>query len=129
LWSEAISPQVSSINTFQKTNVVVGFPTVNNAVYDLQRKSDLLSNGWTTVASNIPGTGGIVLITNSVPNGTPKQFYRVGGAASHGGQSTNIVGTLGGTAGTGIDSIACYDEQAGEGCAHDVFFNKLSITP
>jgi hypothetical protein len=50
--------------------------------------------------------------------------------SNHANQLVTIhTGTLGGTAGNGIDSIALYNQNAGEGGAADAYFNSLAIVP
>ncbi len=47
---------------------------------------------------------------------------------SNGTGSTNIIsGTLGGTPGTSLDSVALFNNDNGPGPPHDVFFNSLSV--
>jgi len=60
------------------TNVALAFPTVSNNLYVVQSTTDLVSGAWSTIASNIPGTGGVV--TNMDVGGAKasKRFYRVG---------------------------------------------------
>ncbi len=60
------------------TNVVLTFPTISNFLYDVQRKTDLASNSWSTIASNIAGTGGVVTNIDVGAATVPKRFYRVG---------------------------------------------------
>ncbi len=59
------------------TNVVLAFTTVSNQLYLVQSSDDLAAGQWTMVTTNLPGTGGPVAITNTVPLNLPKCFYRV----------------------------------------------------
>lgn len=64
------------------TNVWLTFPTVynvtSNIFYDVQSTTNLVTGAWSTIASNIAGTGGIVIYTNSGAAVVPRLFYRVG---------------------------------------------------
>jgi len=64
---------------FSGTNVMVGVPTSTNAHYDVQTTTDLVSAVWSTIHSNVPGTGGLTNF-NCGSNAGLKQFYR---AAAH----------------------------------------------
>jgi probable HAF family extracellular repeat protein len=59
-------------------NVQLTFSTSTNEFYDVQRADDLVTNDWSTIASNITGTGST--ITNIDVGGAtvPQRFYRVG---------------------------------------------------
>jgi hypothetical protein len=61
---------------FSGTNVLVGLATSTNAHYDVQTTTDLVSAVWSTIYSNVPGTGGLTNF-NCGSNTGPKQFYRV----------------------------------------------------
>jgi hypothetical protein len=67
---------ITSIKLLGGTNAVVSFDTSSGTVYSVEANTNLLSGAWSAVASNINGTGGSVQITNPVPAGTPKEFYR-----------------------------------------------------
>ena len=60
------------------SNVYVIFSTISNDYYDVQSKTDLVSGAWSTIVSNVVGTG--LTVTNiDVGMATlPKNFYRVG---------------------------------------------------
>jgi len=51
--------------------------TGSNRLYLVQSTTDLVKGVWSTVVSNLPGTGGIVTITDPGGAGQPKRFYRV----------------------------------------------------
>jgi hypothetical protein len=59
------------------TNVFLSFPTISNYVYDVQSTTDLVSGAWSTIASNLAGSG--EAITNVDVGGAtvPQRFYRV----------------------------------------------------
>ncbi|MGO9527920.1 MAG: cellulase family glycosylhydrolase [Verrucomicrobiia bacterium] len=42
--------------------------------------------------------------------------------------STTVTGTLGGTPGSAINSVALYNQFAGQGANYDLYFNSMSIT-
>ncbi|HXI85013.1 MAG TPA: hypothetical protein VNL17_13075 [Verrucomicrobiae bacterium] len=67
---------ITSIQLLGGTNAVISFTTTSTNVYSVEANSDLVTGTWTTVASGIPGTGGIVQSTNAVPPGALKRFYR-----------------------------------------------------
>ena len=71
-----VLPRITSL-TAADTNVTLEFSTVSNQTYLVERRDDLAAGLWTTVSSNIIGTGGIVTLTNQVPANLPQQFYRV----------------------------------------------------
>jgi hypothetical protein len=70
-------PGYVSINVIG-TNVVLAFPTVANSIYYVQTATNLLPGSWSTIATNLAGTGAIV--TNAHVGGAtvPARFYRVG---------------------------------------------------
>lgn len=57
-------------------NIEVTFSSVSGKLYRLQR-SDAPGGAWTTVADNIPGTGGPALATHTGGAGQPQGYYRV----------------------------------------------------
>lgn len=63
------------------TNVVLTFPTIysqqTNIFYNVQRTTNLVSAVWSTIASNITGTGSIATNTDSGAASAPNKFYRV----------------------------------------------------
>jgi len=68
--------------TIVNRDVVLTFPTVFNNVsnifYDVQSSTDLLAGVWSTIASNIPGTGAAVTYTDAAAAAVSRRFYRVG---------------------------------------------------
>jgi hypothetical protein len=57
-------------------HVVVSFNTVLGKLYELQSTTNLASGVWLSLATNIPGTGGIIQITDTRPASQPARFYR-----------------------------------------------------
>ena len=70
-------PNPVSINILS-TNVVLTFPTICNCPYYVQSNTNLASGSWSTITSNIVGTGGIVTNTDVGAASAPAKFYRVG---------------------------------------------------
>jgi hypothetical protein len=52
------------------------FPTVNGGTYTLQYKNKLTDPVWTDLQT-VPGTGGILTITDVTAVGQPTRFYRI----------------------------------------------------
>jgi lysophospholipase L1-like esterase len=59
------------------TNVALRFSSVSNQLYVVESRDDLGASSWVTVTNNIPGSGGIVAVTNHVSAAVTKRFYRV----------------------------------------------------
>jgi hypothetical protein len=59
------------------SNMVVSFPTVTGKIYRVERSDTLQGGSWTTVLDNIPGTGGIVNVTDNGGATQPRRFYRI----------------------------------------------------
>lgn len=68
-------PNISNIS-FSGPNVLVGLPTSTNAHYDVQTTTDLVSGTWSTIFSNVLGTGGLTNF-NCGSSASLQQFYRV----------------------------------------------------
>ncbi len=62
---------------FTGKDCVVDFTTMGGSEYDLQRASNPLAGAWLAIATNIPGTDGIVEITDSNAASAATGFYRV----------------------------------------------------
>ena len=73
----ALAPTILSIRTLDETNVVVGFTSATALLYDLQARSNLTSGAWSSVVSNVVGTGQTLWITNAAPPSTREHVYRV----------------------------------------------------
>ena len=67
---------ITSIQLLGGTNAVISFTTTSTNIYSVEVNSDLITGIWSAVASGIPGTGGTISITNAVPPGAVKSFYR-----------------------------------------------------
>ena len=60
------------------TNLVLSFPTAVGFEYDIQRADDLASKSWTTITTNVNGTGGLLQVKDlTSPQRQPERFYRV----------------------------------------------------
>ena len=55
----------------------IRFATLLGVGYDIERKADLAAQAWFVLATNVPGTGGIVQVTDATPPRSANQFYRV----------------------------------------------------
>jgi hypothetical protein len=58
-------------------NAVLSFTTTNGPLYDVQSTTDLVSGAWSTIATNLAGTGGVLTYTDTGGATVPKKFYRV----------------------------------------------------
>jgi lysophospholipase L1-like esterase len=71
-----VPPRVTAFSV-AGTNVALRFSSVSNQLYIVESRDDLGPRSWVTVTNNIPGSGGIVAITNQVSAAVTKRFYRV----------------------------------------------------
>jgi hypothetical protein len=76
----ATAPQPPSFVSISisSANVVLTFPTISNAAYYVQSRTNLASGSWSTIASNIVGTGGILTNIDVGAAAVPAKFYRIG---------------------------------------------------
>lgn len=63
--------------SMRTSQVELGWSSETNALYNIQFRSDLTTNAWTTLATNIVGNGTTNYFFDSVPRGEPQRFYRV----------------------------------------------------
>jgi hypothetical protein len=61
-----------------QANAVLNFSSENNVQYDIEANTDLVNGSWSTIASNLPGTGGTLTFTDPGAATQPKRFYRIG---------------------------------------------------
>jgi hypothetical protein len=75
----AFEYRLPSLSGIQVSNnaCAVSFTTEEGNQYDLLRASNLLNSSWSPVLSNIPGTGGIVQVTDTNVGGQTRLFYRL----------------------------------------------------
>lgn len=59
------------------TNALVQFSSASGQLYRVDRRDDLVAGGWTTVSTNVPGTGGTVQVNDPSVSGVVQRFYRV----------------------------------------------------
>jgi lysophospholipase L1-like esterase len=69
-------PRITSIHV-AGTNVVLRFSTASNQLYVLESRDALTAGSWATVTNNVPGTGGVIAVTNRVSLNLSSRFYRV----------------------------------------------------
>jgi hypothetical protein len=69
--------QVTGISLAGGTNVEISFTGLPGGLHQLQWESDLLSNSWTTVVSNMTFSAGTMRMTNAVPSSQQRGFYRI----------------------------------------------------
>jgi hypothetical protein len=77
-WTPELRPPSYVSIGVHGANATVKFPTMANFDYDIQSTTDLVSGSWSTIASNIPGTGGVVTHVDIGAGRVSKKFYRVG---------------------------------------------------
>ncbi|HWW02113.1 MAG TPA: hypothetical protein VNZ64_20605 [Candidatus Acidoferrum sp.] len=58
------------------SNCVAGFTTFLGESYDVQRAPDLTGSAWVLVASNLPGSGGVLQFTDTNAANRSQRFYR-----------------------------------------------------
>jgi hypothetical protein len=56
----------------------ISFATGSNRVYYIQSAGDFANGPWSTIISNVPGTGGMVTVIDTNAVASPPRFYRVG---------------------------------------------------
>jgi len=59
------------------TNTLVSFPSVLGTVYRVEFRDDVAGSGWTLLADQVIGTGGVVQIIDSGSLALPRRFYRL----------------------------------------------------
>jgi hypothetical protein len=69
-------PVITSLRFFG-SNAVLSFLTAPGQGYDVLRATDAAGGSWPTLASNLPGSGGVIQFTNLNAAGQPRYFYRV----------------------------------------------------
>jgi hypothetical protein len=57
---------------------VLNFRSTTNYLHRLERRDDLLTGGWSVIASNILGDGGTLSLTDTNGAAVPARFYRIG---------------------------------------------------
>ena len=63
--------------TIRASQVEVCWNSISNLTYQVQYRSTLTTNTWTNLGSPVIGSGSTYCITDKVPLGEPRRFYRV----------------------------------------------------
>jgi hypothetical protein len=71
------SIQITAISIITNTDVALSFPTVSNFFHDVQSTTALVSVAWSTIASNILGSGLGTNYTDAGGATLPQKFYRI----------------------------------------------------
>ena len=58
-------------------DIQISLTTGSNRIYLVEGTTDLVTGAWITVSSNVPGNGGIVIVTDPGALAQPQRFYRV----------------------------------------------------
>ncbi|HXI83108.1 MAG TPA: hypothetical protein VNL17_03345 [Verrucomicrobiae bacterium] len=61
---------------FSGADIMLGLTTSTNAHYDVQTTTNLVAGTWSTILSNIAGSGGLTNF-NCGPSAAPQQFFRI----------------------------------------------------
>jgi Multicopper oxidase len=69
-------PEFTSINR-AGNDVVLGFNTITNLTHAVSRRDDYLTSMWTTLFSNLTGTGSGMFVTNTGAATQPQRYYRL----------------------------------------------------
>jgi hypothetical protein len=72
---ELVSPPL--VVTVRASQVEVCWNSISNLTYQVQYRSDLTTNLWTSFVGCVRSTGSVTCINDSVPVGQPQRFYRV----------------------------------------------------
>jgi hypothetical protein len=68
-------PRISDLH-LSGTNTIVSLTTFLGESYDVQRATDVAGGSWLFVATNLPGTGGTLQVTDTNGASQPRRFYR-----------------------------------------------------
>ena len=71
-----VPPVITSFG-LSGANCVIGFTTLLGESYDVQRTDDLTGGVWPVIASNVPGMGGVLQVTDPNATSQTQRFYRV----------------------------------------------------
>ena len=70
------APNISSLQ-LAGADVRVNFTTQTNWVYGVEYRNDLAAGSWTSLTTNLAGTGGTLTFTNSGGANPGRRFYRI----------------------------------------------------
>jgi hypothetical protein len=73
----SLTPPLITSFIVSAANSALSFQTLLGIGYDVQRQTNLGSANWFLLLTNVPGTGGIVQVSDATPPLQPTQFYRV----------------------------------------------------
>ncbi len=59
-------------------DILISFVTGTNKIYQLESRDSLTTGSWSVLASNIVGTGSLMIYTNAGAANTTNRFYRLG---------------------------------------------------
>jgi hypothetical protein len=71
------SPPLINSLRFSGNDCLVSFTAESSNLYALERASNLTGASWSAVVTNIAGTNGVILITDTNGAGLAQRFYRV----------------------------------------------------
>lgn len=76
---DALTIDVAPVVALQTSgpSAALQFSSASGQLYRVDRCDDLTSGTWTLLAGNVPGTGGLVTVTDSATGGIGRRFYRV----------------------------------------------------
>ncbi len=63
--------------TIRVSEVEICWDTLTNMTYQVQYRSALTTNAWMDLGTPVPGDGSTNCVTDPVPAGQPRRFYRV----------------------------------------------------
>jgi hypothetical protein len=71
------APPVITAFSCDGINAAVSFDSILGLSYDVERADDLGGSDWSSVVTNVAGTGSVIEIFDSSGAGRSRQFYRV----------------------------------------------------
>ena len=63
--------------TIRMSEVEICWPSLSTRAYEVQYRSSLTSNTWTSLGNPVAGNGSTNCVADKVPPGEPRRFYRV----------------------------------------------------
>src|SRR5205823_665907 len=73
----ALEPLRVAVFTMSNGTVILRWKSIAGKMYQAQRTATLENSSWTAVGSAIAATGATTSLTNSLPAGEARGFYRV----------------------------------------------------
>jgi hypothetical protein len=71
------TPPVITGFAVSQTKSALSFETLLGIGYDIERETNIGGSNWFVLVTNVPGTGGIVQVSDATTPLQPSQFYRV----------------------------------------------------